>query len=46
LATWAAAGWHVTKVRVVSVKAWWGRYYVVVFEKGKPPMVEWFEGNF
>lgn len=32
--------------RVVSVKAWWGRYCTVVFDKGGAVAVEWFEGNY
>jgi len=27
-------GWKITKIVVVNVKKWFGRYYFIVFEKG------------
>ena len=34
-------GWAITKIHVVSVKKWFGRYYFIVFEKGKNPIISW-----
>jgi len=34
-------GWAVTKIHVYSVKKWFGRYYLVVFEKHATSILYW-----
>ncbi len=46
LQSWSDAGWHVTGIKVVSVKGWFGRYFVVRFEQDKPPVLQWDTNNY
>lgn len=36
----------ITAITTCNVKKWRGRYYFVVFEKGKPSMLNHLLGNF
>lgn len=45
LQKWHDKGWSVTKMCVFAIKAWFGRYYLVVFEKDKPAILEWSRVN-
>jgi hypothetical protein len=42
LEKWKAEGWVVTRIHIVNVKKWFGRYYYVVFQKGaESPWLSW-----
>lgn len=42
LGKWKSAGWVVTRIHIVNVKKWFGRYYYVIFEKGAEyPLLSW-----
>jgi hypothetical protein len=32
-------GWHITHLSVWDVKKWFGRYYLIIWEKGKPSII-------
>lgn len=38
--------WTITKIHVVSIKKWYGRYYFVVFEKNKDSIITWDTYNY
>jgi hypothetical protein len=42
LERWAGEGWGLTHFSVWRVKKWWGNYYLLCWEKGKPSLVRWF----
>lgn len=42
LATYAERGWSITHLSIWDVRKWFGRYYLMVWEKGKPSIVQFF----
>jgi len=34
-------GWVITKIHVVNVKKWFGRYYFIIFERGYKSIISW-----
>lgn len=39
-------GWGLTKITMVNVKKWRGRYFFMIFEKGKPSVMDYLLGSF
>jgi hypothetical protein len=35
------AGWVITKLHVINVKKWYGRYWFVIFTKGENSIISW-----
>lgn len=42
LATYEAWGWGITHLSIWDVPKWYGRYYLIVWEKGKPAIINCF----
>ena len=45
LARYAEWGWGITHLSIWDVRKWYGRYYLLVWEKGKPSIVEYFSSD-
>ena len=41
LKTWKEKGWSISRIKVIEIKKWYGRYYVVKFEKECKSLLEW-----
>ena len=41
LKTWKEKGWSVSRIKQMEIKKWYGRYYVVKFEKNGKSLIEW-----
>jgi len=41
LSRYQANGWNMTRLKVFNIRAWFGRFSLVVFEKNKPSIIEW-----
>jgi len=41
LKTWKEKGWSISRIKQLEIKKWYGRYYVVKFEKNGKSLIEW-----
>ena len=41
LKTWKEKGWSISRIKQMEIKKWYGRYYVVKFEKNGKSLIEW-----
>lgn len=39
-------GWGITGLTMVNIKKWRGRYFLIVFEKDKPSIMNYLSGNY
>ena len=42
LEKWKNLGWEITDIRVYNIKKWYGRYYLISFEKNKSGLLSWY----
>lgn len=40
LREWEARDWVISAIMVIEIKKWYGRYYVIKFEKGGKTIIE------
>ena len=38
---WKNLGWVITDIRIYNIKKWYGRYYLITFEKNKQSILSW-----
>ena len=43
LKTWKEKGWSISRIKQMEIKKWYGRYYVVKFERNSKSLIEWLE---
>jgi len=41
LQKWKIMGWEITDILIINIPKWYGRYYVITFEKGKQGILKW-----
>jgi hypothetical protein len=41
LSNWKSMGWCITDMCVINIPKWYGRYYIITFEKDAEPLVKW-----
>jgi|9_EtaG_2_1085328.scaffolds.fasta_scaffold42373_3 hypothetical protein len=41
LQKWNDGGWSITDICVMNIPKWYGRYYIITFEKNKDPLLKW-----
>ena len=41
LQKWYDGGWSITDICVMNIPKWYGRYYIITFEKNKDPLLKW-----
>tara|TARA_R110000823_G_scaffold301545_2_gene422577 strand:- start:2327 stop:2806 length:480 start_codon:yes stop_codon:yes gene_type:complete len=41
LDNWKKKGWEITDIRIYNIKKWYGRYYLITFEKNKQGILSW-----
>ncbi len=39
LKRYSDAGWNITRLHIINIPLWFGRYYFITFEKGKPSII-------
>jgi hypothetical protein len=38
---WLKIGWDITDIFILNIPKWWGRYYLITFEKNKCGIIKW-----
>jgi len=41
LREWSENGWVVSAIKIIEIKKWYGRYYMIKFEKNGKSLIEW-----